>query len=342
MGTAIIRISWELNGTLFKWRPHRIGRLRGVLPPGVDAMRSGSRRVRCAQSMLSFDWSAVQRTVRTLHRTRLVRTVAHPAFRVVTRLQGGAPPRVLANSIPKSGTYLLTALLGPQPDMRFSGHHLTAYDFAQPGQIKWSDARRQLARIRDEQYVSCHLPAAPELIDLLAELGYRSLNSIRDARDAAVSDLHYVASYRQHPLHKALTALPEGDRTGAVISGMPGHGRGVPLLEPMPQRLDDYRGWMDGPATRTVRFQALVGSPGGGSDEVQTAEIRAIAEHVGWRVSEAQARTLAARVWSPNSSTFLQGWIDGWKLQFTEPDTALVKRLTGDRITSLGYEKNDD
>jgi hypothetical protein len=279
--------------------------------------------------------------IRTFRRNAAVRAVGLPLYRANARLHPGAPPRVLANSLPKSGTHLVTALLDRLPDMRYSGHHLTAYDFARDGKVDWAAVGRRLGSVSNGQYVSAHLPASPELFDVVARLGYRCLFAIRDPRDAAVSDMHYITRFAKHPLHQAMNALPEEQRLAAVVAGMPGERRGIPLLESMQQRLDDYLGWTTAPATRTVRFEALVGSRGGGDDDLQLAEIMAIGAHVGRPLGEHEAREVAVSVWSSDSSTFRQGTIGDWRRHFTDTDRGLVKRLAGDRLVAMGYEHDD-
>jgi sulfotransferase 6B1 len=279
--------------------------------------------------------------IRALRRNTAVRAVGLPLYRANARLHSGVPPRVLANSLPKSGTHLVTALLDRLPAMRYSGHHLTAYDFARDGKVDWAALGRRLASVSEGQYVSAHLPASPVLFDIVTRLGYRCLFAIRDPRDAAVSDMHYIARFPKHPLHSAMNALPVEQRLAAVVTGMPGERRGIPLLESMPQRLDDYLGWTTAPATRTVRFEALVGSRGGGDDDLQVAEIMAIGSHVGRPLDERQAKEVAASIWSSESSTFRQGTIGDWRRHFTEADKQLVKRLAGDRLVAIGYEHDD-
>lgn len=292
---------------------------------------------------LSYSVSSprVRRAVRDIRRHPAVRAVGLPLYRASARLRAGAPPRVLANSVPKSGTHLLTALLGALPDMRYSGHHLTAYEFAGDGRIDWACVGRRLTPIRPGQYVSSHLPASDDLFGALVSMGYRAVFIIRDPRDAAVSDMHYIASFKRHPLHDVVNALPRAERLQAVISGIPGESRGLPLLESMAQRIDDYFGWLTAPVTRAVRFEDLVGSRGGGDDATQISEIRAIAAHVSRPLTVDQASELAGRIWSSGSSTFRQGTVGDWRRHFTEPDKELVKRLAGDRIIALGYEQDD-
>lgn len=277
--------------------------------------------------------------VGSLRHNAAVRAVGLRLYRANARLRPGPPPRVLANSLPKSGTHLVTALLDRLPDMRFSGHHLTAYDVVRDGAHDWTALRRRLASVRTGQYVSAHLPASPELFALLGELGYRCLFAVRDPRDAAVSDMHYILRFPYHPLHERLRAMASDDeRLTAVITGMAGERAGVPLLESMPDRLDAYLGWLDAPATRVIRFERLVGSRGGGDDASQLAEIRDIAGHVGRPLTGAQVAEVAAAVWSPSSSTFRRGAIGDWTGCFTAEHRALVARLAGRQLGALGYE----
>jgi hypothetical protein len=281
----------------------------------------------------------VRPVLRRLRHNSAVRAVALPLYRANARLHPGPPPRVLANSLPKSGTHLVTALLDRLPDMRYSGHHLTAYDVTRNGTTDWTALRRRLASVRTGQYVSAHLPAWPELFEMLGELGYRCLFAVRDPRDAAVSDMHYIMRFPQHPLHDRLRAMPSDDeRLTAVITGMGGERAGLPLLESMPERLDAYLGWLGAPATRPVRFERLVGSRGGGDAGTQHREIAEIAQHVGRPLTPAQVAEVAAAVWSPGSSTFRRGAIGDWVEHFTDEHRALVARLAGRQLAALGYE----
>ena len=54
-----------------------------------------------------------------------------PAYRAVARANVFLPgPRVFANSFPKGGTHLLSALLGELPRMMFSGVHRAGGDYS--------------------------------------------------------------------------------------------------------------------------------------------------------------------------------------------------------------------
>jgi sulfotransferase 6B1 len=258
-------------------------------------------------------------------------------------MRPGQPPRVLANSLPKAGTHLLTTLLGELPDMRFSGEHLTAFDLVDHGTYRWERLEKRLSRVRNGQYVSAHLPALEEIFSALDRHGYRALFIIRDPRDTVVSDVFYILGFRRHPLHGALHAIPTmEERLMAVVQGMPDERQGIPLMESMAARLEAYGKWLSNPRTKVVRFEDLVGSRGGGDDAKQLSVIQAIAEHVDRGLSTEEATALARRVWSPRSSTFRRGAIGDWRSHFTPRVVEEVKTSAGRRLVELGYERGDD
>jgi sulfotransferase 6B1 len=257
-------------------------------------------------------------------------------------MRPGRPPRVLANSLPKAGTHLLTALLAELPDMRFSGEHLTAFDLQEDGTFHGERLEKRLGRVRDGQYVSAHLPAWPQVFSAVERHGYRSVFIVRDPRDTVVSDVFYILGFKRHPLHERFREMPTmEERMMAAIRGLPDERRGVPLMESMAARIEAYSGWLSGPSTKVVRFEDLVGGRGGGDDATQLSEIQAIAEHVGRSLAGEELRSVATRVWSPRSSTFRRGAIGDWRNHFTSQHVGAVKEAAGQYLVELGYETGD-
>ena len=91
-----------------------------------------------------------------------------------------------------------------------------------------------------------------------------------------------------------------------------------------------------------VRFEDLVGSAGGGSDDLQMAGLRAIAAHVERPLTDRRVEAIASRVWSNKSSTFRSGRIGGWRDTFSEAHIAAFKATAGDILVDLGYEHDLD
>jgi len=280
----------------------------------------------------------VRALTRKLRHSSAVRAVGLPAYRLGARLRPGPPPRVLANSLPKAGTHLLTQLLAALPDMRFSGEHLTLADARTRHREDWPALRRRLARVRTGQYASAHLPAAPEIVEMAGDLGYRAVFIVRDPRDVVVSDMFYILGFPEHPLHDALHRVPTPElRLEAMITGMPGTRAGLPLMEPLADRLDAYLGWLTAPDAVVVHFEDLVGPKGGGDEAAQLAAIDRVARHVDRPLDDAGLRRLADQVWSPRSSTFRKGAIGDWQTHFTDRHRDLVEHAAGAQLARLGY-----
>jgi len=269
-----------------------------------------------------------------------------PAYRAVARGNVFLPgPRVFANSFPKGGTHLLSALLGELPRMMFSGVHRAAGDFtagaprADAGNTDWERLRRTLTTVNRGQFMTAHFPYVDGLSDELDALGYRSLLILRDPRDVVVSAPHYVTKMASHDLHRRFTELYRTDeeRLTATITGFSAdeYGRGQDSIG---ERLARYVPWLSTPGVLVVRFEDLVGAAGGGSRERQDEAVDAVAQHVDRPLRPDRVRAVAERVWSDKSSTFRQGRAGGWRDQLTPEQVALFKDVAGEQLIALGYE----
>jgi hypothetical protein len=270
-----------------------------------------------------------------------------PTYRALARTNIFYPaPRVFANSFPKAGTHLLSALLGHLPRMMFSGLHRSLGDLTGPGHAEpdWKGLRSALRSVRCGQYATGHFPHDPTLNDLLAELEFATVMVLRDPRDVAVSAVHYALDMHNHDLHRRFaTAYSSFDeRLLAVIEGFEADaelGRGQ---EAIGVRLARYVPWLAEPAVCTVRYEQLIGPAGGGSGEAQRDAVRRVAQHVGRPLDDRAAQRVAARVWSPKSSTFRSGRSGGWRERFTDEHVAAFKRVAGAELIALGYERDLD
>jgi hypothetical protein len=281
--------------------------------------------------------------MRALRSIPAVRAVGLPLYRAAARARAGAPPRVLANGVPKSGTHLLTALLRELPDMRFSGEHLAPYDLYEGGTLESNRLERRLRRVRDGQYASSHLPAAPEIVSAVTRLGYRSVFIIRDPRDLVVSDLYYILRNSRHPLYSTMHRIATSSgRLAALIEGLPARAApsGLLLMPSIGERLAAFAGWLTAPRTKVTRFEDLVGPAGGGDAAAQRREIAAVADHLDRSLRPEEVARVAGRIWSPRSSTFRRGAIGDWRNEFTPVHRELFKRSAGAQLLALGYERD--
>lgn len=102
-----------------------------------------------------------------------------------------------------------------------------------------------------------------------------------------------------------------------------------------------YLPWMNARKFHTVYFERLIGSKGGGSDEIQMEEIRLIAQHIGVKLSPSKVKEIRDSLFG-GTSTFREGKSGGWKNFFTPEMKQAFKNTPGanELLIALGYEKD--
>jgi sulfotransferase 6B1 len=272
------------------------------------------------------------------------RQIVVPMYRQVARtIRFYPPPRVCAISLPKSGTHLLTSLLGHLPKMMFSGLHVDLGAYVTPAAlgsraVEVRALRGKLTSVQHGQFMTGHLPAIPEVADALGELEFAILLIVRDPRDVMVSLAHYLASDPSHHFHRRLAPIALPDRLSALITGFPADSTS-PGLPPIGDRLALYQPWLTNPAVCVVRFEDLVGPDGEGSRADQIAITKRVADWVRRPLTDEQARRIADRIWSPRSSTFRDGRSGGWRDVFTDDHRRTFDHQAGALMEALGYAR---
>lgn len=281
------------------------------------------------------------RVARRVRQSRRLRPAAIATYQAIDRLLPAASgPRVLANSLPKAGTHLLTKLLDEVDGMRFNGQYIAFHDrdLADPD-AKLAVIERELSRLRPSRYLGSHLIAAEPVVQRVVDSDVTMVTILRDPRAALVSMLHYMFTVKQmkeaddfvlqFPTREAMVhALIEG-------SGSPGDSQYFPDVG---ERYRQYVAWLDAPVGKVVRFEDLVGDRGGGSADDQLEHVTALLEYLGCGVEGNSARQIAERVFSPQSITFRSGGIDTWREDLSPADCARIEELCGDSMARLGYD----
>jgi hypothetical protein len=181
-----------------------------------------------------------------------------------------------------------------------------------------------------------HYPFCPALGGLIKSLGFKHVLIIRDPRDVAISDAHYMSTFPRHKHYRRFRQLSAHDAIDLVITGFR-HPDGSIGLESIGERADNYSMWFDDPDLVVCRFEQLVGRQGGGSDGDQIATMLAVARHVGRDMTAERAHEVARTIWSPKSHTFRRGQIGGWRSTLTPAQRELFKDVAGDALIRIGY-----
>lgn len=205
-----------------------------------------------------------------------------------------ALPFVVLNSIPKSGTNLLSRLFYSTFIYRRKLHRTV-------------DNYSMLANISHKRnfFMTAHSHFSLSNAHILEDLSVKSIFVYRHPLDVLVSNVNYISKRNsRHRLYYIFQnlSLEEKYRTiwhGGEIDKM--------RVEGLRSHYDRYSGWLADPSTLAISFEALVGGNGGGSDIERDQTIQSIAQHL--NLDEAVFTKARLSMFSQKSRTFLSGKI---------------------------------
>ena len=249
--------------------------------------------------------------------------------KLVSRVLNRRGPRIVSNSLPKAGTHLLERALCQHPNLYRAPVRTLHRRTMGPGD---DDFTVRLARLRPNQILVTHLDYSTERAGILREHDTRSLFMVRDPRDIAISQAHFIGRKASHAHYELFAAIPDlSDRIALVIEGAPDHG-----FSSLRQRLDSYAGWLESDSL-VVRYEDLIGGAGGGNDQQQRATLDAVFRHIDLTLTDDELARLAGEVFSDASPTFRRGSTGQWRDQFDERATHLFETQVGDLAARYGY-----
>ncbi len=242
----------------------------------------------------------------------------------------------IITAIPKAGTHLLTdciQLLTGKGTIGLIGG--SADDFA-----------RSLTLAEEGQGILKVHNYSGDFASTLGQHGYKNLFICRDPRDACTSLVFYLdgmtGTQRDfYVVSEDWDTLTFDEKLMTVITG----NRCPSYLSTW---YENVMPWADYPDTLVVKFEALIGSKGGGNDDVQLGTLIDIALFLHMEVGYATIYDTAKRLYSPKSKPkpevapdFIPGQIGNWKYFFKEEHKQAFKRSYNHLLTHFGYERND-
>lgn len=249
-------------------------------------------------------------------------------------------PKVLANSMPKSGTNLLIRLLrllGFREEDTFV--NIGPYEGVE--EISVEDVKRvhrKLDRLRPGFFSGAHMYFYPRISELVQALGIKTITIVRDPRDVCTSDVFYIVKRPEHRLHRYYKKMSQEERLMASILGMSSE-----QLDGAPPSLDigshyrNYLGWMIRGAGLVIRFEDLIGPKGGGDDQRQRETADRIVRFLGINVEEEEMADLCSQLFWHGAKTFRKGQIGGWRNHFNSRNEEAFSRVIGDVMHKFGY-----
>lgn len=275
---------------------------------------------------------------RAKERLRVYAGSLKPA-RIAGRFDG---PVIFANSVPKSGTNLLTECLSLFPSLRPSFEHVSMNSNRRSGT---AELERKVASTKSGQYTSGHAFHTDDNRDILADHDVRSILIVRDPRDVVTSHFHYVTEKNtSHRLTEHYRGLADDEaRLMASIRGVDDeHTADGDPLESIGEWMEAFGGWRREPFNVIVRFEDLIGPKGGGDRERQKETVRRIGDHLDVDLDADTVEYVAQNTFSTDSETFRKGLIGDWTNHFTDDHVEAFKAEAGEWLVELGYEDDLD
>ncbi len=273
-------------------------------------------------------------------------------------LRFDAEPKIFVNSLPKSGTNLLTSILALIPCLKFQRLPLTRilrqhplnqlFFFSnktvyvgidQPTRVKFQTLEYTLKKLKQGCFATGHIPYQSLVVDLLNSSNIRTMVVVRDPRDVTVSLMHYNIKQMNHFLHKKYVALSsDKERLKAAILGIQ-KPNGKYLNLGIAEKIASVLPWTRTEGVMSIRFEDIIGPQGAGDLEKQLQSILHIATHIGIDLTEEQAVTIGEKMYG-TGRTFRKGVIGDWKNHYDEELKEIFKKTSGQYLIELGYEQD--
>lgn len=248
-----------------------------------------------------------------------------------------ALPSFFMNSVPKSGTHLLKNILQGMPGIIHESKNELYEGY--PYQLK--DHFYRLGQIKPNAFGAGHIYYSPEWLYMLKRLNMKHIFISRDLRDVVVSYVYFITEkYPKHPLYEYLTkeAKDQKQRYLALINGVRTEKLQYPSIADWFQ---PYQGWLKDSYTLSITFEDLVQSKES-CRLVLTKIINYLWNDLTPPVPVQQMlESMEEKMDGKYSLTFRSGKTGSWKEEFDNEVKGAFKKITGNLLIELGYEKDD-
>ena len=256
-------------------------------------------------------------------------------IRVAPAFSDRGAPRILVNSIPKSGTNLLSRVFVVVFGIpRYFSKTITDDDFKRRGE-GWLDSK-----LKSNRFLVSHLPFSEGLANYLENSNVIQVLVVRDPRDIVVSNARYIHKDKTHRLSPYYRKFlhSEEERISASISGVNGVVEGKPVSSlSIDKYINSYSGWLLDRNTVVVSYEDLVGVNGGGDESRQLEAVNRIAEKC-FRVKlDSKYHLRLQQIYTSGSRTFHSSKIATWKKAFSKKNESEFNKIAGEVLDKYGY-----
>lgn len=190
---------------------------------------------------------------------------------------------------------------------------------------------------------------APGQAEVLKDNHHKVIAFTRDPRDALVSMVFYLRSLEDQPWNNNrrdfIKVGPQFDDLTLdqqITSLICGNEHAPSYIKFYLERI----GWSLNPAHLVVKYEDLVGSAGGGSDEIRDACIINLANFIHLELSQEQLEKVTAEMYTDlgvceaEGRVYKRSSIKNWIIFLNEEHKLLLKETIGEVLIELSYEKD--
>ncbi len=242
--------------------------------------------------------------------------------KIIARYDEG--PRILVNSIPKSGTNLLTRCLYLDGSL----HRRMKRTIFQIGRKK---LRIYIGRLKSNQFLVAHLHYSEEYERLLKEYGIKNILMIRDPRDILLSKLVYIKNDRGHYLFDYVKRLNDTELLNLLLNG-------DDIVIGLHDEIERFLQWTNSKDCLVVKYEELVGENGGGDYITQREAVDRIYKYIGKKLRSNELNYIARKLYSAASRTFNKGKIGNWAHNVDAEQAEYITNSLTNVAEVLGYK----
>ena len=198
--------------------------------------------------------------------------------------------------------------------------------------------------LRDAKgYVSGHAAYSMHLKRILANENYKVIQVVRHPGAVLSSWANYIAEpgYYWNAMYRQMAELDFEGRVESILEGGGKDGRFHYLR--FRDVLAKIEEWLNSPEVLVIRYEDIVGLKGGGSDELQSATVRRIFEHINYEANNETIDYVVNNLYG-GTHTFRMGSVHAWKDKVSMNLLDKIdEQLRGSPyLIRLGYEIKDE
>jgi len=213
-----------------------------------------------------------------------------------------------------------------------------------PNQHQLSQVLSLLEQVRRRCYLLGHVAWEKDIEQLVTRRRMKVLLMVRDPRDVVVSHVFHCLRLEKSKFHAYYKSIKDPvERLRVTITGLESEESPLPAywLPGVVGRFEMFLPWQKHDNVLTCRFEDLVGERGGGRSVAQSAAVERVLDFIEFPSAPGLAETIAAQLFSADSTTFRKGAVGGWREHFTPELTALCRGKVQHLLEDLGYEEDD-